>query len=274
MLPSFYFSPSQVSLIFSPVSTPSGADKHTGICWTYRSRGVWASSSANSKWISGPKGRPFKGNLQELDTNGAASCKAWYSLYERYGPAYEMTVPFFRMHVINHPRYLEHIQKHNSKNYIRGLFTRNTFGQLHRTGVFVADGKEWHLQRKAATRAFSKNNFETHITQSVHHWLDILMRLLSNLAKKQEEFDFQELMSRLMFCLFLQIAFHEDRLARDILSEDPECLKSKPDYVEAFDQATHRELLSFDREAPPRLQLMCLCGSVRPKETGSSVENH
>ncbi|KAI1630411.1 cytochrome P450 [Exophiala viscosa] len=213
------------------------------ICWTYRHRGIWASSSANAKWIGGPKGKPFKGNLQELDTHGAASCKAWYSLYERYGPAYEMTIPFFRLHVINHPTYLEHIQKHNSKIYIRGSFTRNMFGELHRTGIFVADGKEWYAQRKAATRAFSKHNFEAHITQSVHHWLDILMSLLSNLAKKQEEFDFQELMSRFIFCLFLRIAFHEDKLALDILSENPVCLTSKPDYVEAFDQAIHL----FDR---------------------------
>lgn len=152
-----------------------------------------------------------------------------------------MTIPFFRMHIINHPTYLEHIQKHNSKNYIRGAFTRNVFGSLHRGGIFVADGPEWHTQRKAATRAFSKRNFETHITQSVHYWLDILMRLLSNLAKQEKEFDFQELMGRFMFCLFLRIAFHEDRLALDIMSDDPKSLESKPDYVEAFDQAVHRK---------------------------------
>ncbi|KAL6247438.1 hypothetical protein RBB50_005784 [Rhinocladiella similis] len=215
----------------------------TWVCWTCRNRGIWTSPSANTKWIAGPKGKPFIGSLQELKTNGAASCEAWYSLYRRYGPAYEMTIPFFRMHIINHPTYLEHIQKHNSKNYIRGAFTRNVFGSLHRGGIFVADGLEWHTQRKAATRAFSKRNFETHITQSVHYWLDILMRLLSNLAKQRKEFDFQELMGRFMFCLFLRIAFHEDRLALDIMSDDPKSLESKPDYVEAFDQAVHL----FDR---------------------------
>ena len=71
------------------------------------------------------------------------------------------------------------------------------------------------------------------------------MRLLSNLAKEQKEFDFQELMGRFMFCLFLRIAFHEDKLALDVMSDDPECLKSIPDYVEAFDQATYRALISF-----------------------------
>jgi cytochrome P450 len=172
-----------------------------------------------------------------------------------------MTIPFFRLHIINHPTYLEHIQKHNSKNYIRGTFTRNAFAGLHRSGIFVVDGKEWHLQRKVATRAFSKNNFETHITQSLHHWLDILMRLLSNLSKEQKEFDFQELMGRFTFCLFLQIAFHEDKLALDVMSEDPESLKSIPDYVEAFDQATHRVLISFYLESAPRY-LMCLRYSV------------
>ncbi|VUC24084.1 unnamed protein product [Clonostachys rosea] len=212
-------------------------------CWTYRNRGILSSSSANGDWIPKPKGQAFKGNSQELQTKGAASCKAWYSLYQRYGPAYEITVPYFRLHVINHPRYLEHIQKTNSKNYIRGAFTRNVFGKLHRSGIFVADGKEWQVQRKAATRAFSKQNFERHITQSLHHWLDILMRLLANLAKTETEFDFQELMGRFLFCIFLRMAFHEDELALDIMSDKPESLNSIPKYVEAFDKATHL----FDR---------------------------
>ncbi|KAH8892308.1 cytochrome P450 [Thozetella sp. PMI_491] len=128
----------------------------------------------------------FTGNLQELQTNGAASCKAC---------------------------------------------------------IFVSDGKQWQIQRKTATRAFTKSNFENHITQSLHHWLNILMRLLSNLAREQIEFDFQELMGRLMFCLFLGIAFHEDKLALDVMSEDPKCLRTLPDYVEAFDRA----LYLFDR---------------------------
>lgn len=156
-----------------------------------------------------------------------------------------MTIPFFRMHIINHPTYLEHIQKHNSKNYIRGNFIRNVFGPLHRTGIFIVDGKEWQFQRKSATRAFSKRNFETHITRSLHHWLDILMGLLSNLAKEQTEFDFQELMGRFMFCLFLRVAFHEDKLAREVLSEDPESLKSVPGYIEAFDKAAICTLYSY-----------------------------
>ncbi|KAH8425110.1 uncharacterized protein LDX57_002859 [Aspergillus melleus] len=215
----------------------------TLICWMYRNKGFWASSSANSKWITGPKGKPFRGSVQELQTGGAASCMAWFSLYRRYGPAYEMTIPFFRLHIINHPTYLEHIQKHNSKNYIRGAFTRNVFQALHRSSIFISDGQAWQLQRKAATRAFSKQNFERHITRSLHHWIGVLMKLLSNLAKQEEEFDFQELMSRLMFCLFLRIAFHEEEMALYILSENVESLKSKPAYVKAFDEANYL----FDR---------------------------
>ena len=193
----------------------------------------------------GPAGKLLTGNLDSLKTNGAASCVAWYSLYKKYGPAYELTIPFFRMHIINHPDYLEHIQKTNSRNYIRGRFTRNAFGTLHRGGIFVSDGTEWHSQRKAASKAFSKRNFEAHITQSVHYWVEVLLRLLTNLAKEQREFDFQELMARLLFCLFLRIAFHEDNLAQEILSEDPECLQTKPKFVEAFDQALHCELISL-----------------------------
>ncbi|KAI1856704.1 uncharacterized protein JN550_013698 [Neoarthrinium moseri] len=209
-----------------------------GFCWTYRTRGIFASRSANKKFIPGPQGKLFTGSAYELQIKGAAGCKAWYSLYKRYGPAYEMTIPFFRLHIINHPAYLEHIQKTNSKNYIRGAFTRNVFGELHRTGIFVSDGKQWQMQRKTATRAFTKQNFENHITKSVHYWLEILMALLSNLAKAQIEFDFQELMGRFLFCLFLRIAFHEDNLTLDVMSSNPECLKTIPEFVDAFDKAT------------------------------------
>ena len=165
----------------------------------------------------------------------------WWSLYKRYGPVYELTIPFFRLHIVNHPTYLEHIQKTNSKNYVRGSFNRNVFGQLHRGGIFVSDGKDWQLQRKAATRAFSKQNFENHITASLHHWLDILMRLLDRLAERKQVFDFQDLMGRFMFCLFLQMAFHEEEMALQVMSDDPECLRTAPEYVTAFDQAQLRK---------------------------------
>lgn len=64
------------------------------------------------------------------------------------------------------------------------------------------------------------------------------MELLGNLASEQREFDFQEVMGRFLFCLFLQIAFHEEGLALDLLSGDPASLENKPDYIGAFDQAT------------------------------------
>ncbi|KAJ3538853.1 hypothetical protein NM208_g5727 [Fusarium decemcellulare] len=238
-----------------------------GFCWIYRDRGILTSSSANGNWIPKPKGQLFKGNSRELQTKGAASCQAWFSLYQRYGPAYEITVPYFRLHVINHPKYLEYIQKTNSKNYIRGAFTRNVFGKLHRSGIFVADGKQWQMQRKSATRAFSKQNFEKHITKSLHYWLDILMRLLANLAITQSEFDFQELMGRFLFCIFLRIALHEDELALDILSDDPESLHSIPKYVEVFDKATHL----FDRRRRDPIWKLTEWLSGEDKITDSAV---
>ncbi|KAL1412260.1 hypothetical protein Q8F55_000003 [Vanrija albida] len=240
----------------------------SGIVWTYRNRGFLSSSSANSSWIPGPKGTMFRGNVGELDTKGESSAKAWMSLYKRYGPAYEMTIPFFRLHIINHPTYLEHIQKHNSKNYIRGAFTRNVFGALHRTGVFVADGKDHQLQRKVATRAFSKKNFETHITASLHHWLGVLMRLLDKMAEKDMAFDFQELMGRFMFCLFLRVAFHEEEMGLEILSDELESLDSMPDYVAAFDKAQ----LLFDRRRRDPLWKMTEKLSGEDKVTKRAVD--
>ena len=60
------------------------------------------------------------------------------------------------------------------------------------------------------------------------------------MAEQEKEFDFQELMGRFMFCLFLRIAFNEDKLALDVLSDDPVSLESMPTFVKAFDQATYR----------------------------------
>lgn len=71
------------------------------------------------------------------------------------------------------------------------------------------------------------------------------MRLLTNLAKQNIEFDFQSLMSRFMFSLFLQIAFHEYKLGLDVMSDDPASLKTMPEYVSAMDEALHCECLRF-----------------------------
>lgn len=99
------------SYIIHKALVPSALTCFPALCWTYRNRGFWSTSSANKAFISGPEGRFLKGSVQELETKGDASCVAWWSLYERFGPAYEMTIPFFRLHIINHPTYLEHIQK-------------------------------------------------------------------------------------------------------------------------------------------------------------------
>lgn len=71
----------------------------------------------------------------------------------------------------------------------------------------------------------------------MHHWLDILMRLLSRMAEEDRAFDFQDLMGRFLLCLFLKVAFHEDKLAARILSDDPKCLEETPPFVKAFDKA-------------------------------------
>ena len=91
---------------------------------------------------------------------------------------------------------------------------------------------------KRRPKLSASKNFEQHITITLHYWLDIFTKLLSNLAKEKKSFDFQEAAQRLMFCLFLRIAFHEDDLAKQVLSEDPKCLESIPEFISAFDLAT------------------------------------
>ena len=213
-----------------------------------------ATSSANA-FLPVVPARFLTGNLKTIDIKGQAPIKTWHKLYERYGPAYEVTIPFRRMHIVDHPIYLEHIQKTNHKNYVRGEFKRDVSGDLHRGGIFIADGADWQFQRKAATKAFSKQNFEQHITITLHYWLDIFTKLLSNLAKEKKSFDFQEAAQRLMFCLFLRIAFHEDDLAKQVLSEDPKCLESIPEFISAFDLATPSRTAACSKNPAYRSQL-------------------
>ncbi|KAM0751316.1 cytochrome P450 [Meredithblackwellia eburnea MCA 4105] len=138
--------------------------------------------------------------------------------------------------------------KKNHQNFIRGAFTRHALGQMQRTGIFVSDGQAHHFQRKSASKAFSRKNFESHITAVVQHHLKIMLSLLGKLADSGTPFDFQDLMARFTVCAILKIAFHDDTGTDTILSDDPSCLKGNAEFILAFDEA--QALLDQRRRNP------------------------
>jgi len=217
------------------------------ICVTYRDRGFFSRApilipgepGKPAQYPNGPRGRLLTGNLSDLDAHGRSAMGRWWDLHKTYGPAYELSVPFFRLVVINHPKYMEYIQKTNFNNFIKGYEAKRNFHQLQRDGIFTSDGQAWYTQRKAAAKAFTKKNFENHITTVLHRHLEILLKLLKRLADERTAFDFQDVMSRLLVCSTIQILFHVSTGMDNIFTSEPSCLHEICEFTEAFDKAQY-----------------------------------
>merc|ERR1712190_155751 len=61
------------------------------------------------------------------------------------------------------PENLEHILKTNFENYPKGPIFISRLRQLLGSGIFNADGAQWHQQRKISSHMFTAKLFKDHI---------------------------------------------------------------------------------------------------------------
>jgi cytochrome P450 len=153
-------------------------------------------------------------------------------------PNFSWTVPpVGRIVFLNHPAYIEHIQKTNFNNYVKGNFLRNAFGDfIGTTGIFVTDGDEWKRTRKMASRVFSAGQFRRVVTTVVHEELQSVNGLLDTITAEEGQgtIGLPNLFFRYTLSSFSKMAFGADI---DCLSPDPACLHKDVPFAVAFDAA-------------------------------------
>lgn len=103
---------------------------------------------------------------------------------------------------------VKHMLKDNWKNYevstgLRGHALKEVFGN----GIFHADGDQWFMQRKHASREFSANIFRNHMTQKFIHYTNVLVEALAVAAKNGEVVDMHQQYFRLTLDSFGDVAF-------------------------------------------------------------------
>ncbi|KAL8287526.1 hypothetical protein RQP46_003384 [Phenoliferia psychrophenolica] len=117
------------------------------------------------------------------------------------------TGPFRRIILVSTPEEMEYIQHTNFKNYEKGKATHDRGWPLG-NGIFVSDGEQWIVQRKATSRIFTATAFRGLITDSVTSTLSKLQSRLSDLAKTPDvPFDLSPLFFAFTLDSFSLLAF-------------------------------------------------------------------
>ncbi|GAA5998531.1 uncharacterized protein JCM10292_002763 [Rhodotorula paludigena] len=146
--------------------------------------------------------------------------------------AMTMTVPGRRMIEVGRPELLEHVQKRNFSNYVKGQqFHDNLAPLLGHDGIFVADGAVWTLARKTTAKIFTAHNFKGVITASLETNLQKLLAVIGRHADRGEDFDLSALFFRFTLNSFAEMAFGQDLHALSTETDAP------IPFAAAFDEA-------------------------------------
>ncbi|KAN0066595.1 heme binding [Thecaphora frezii] len=176
--------------------------------------------------LKGPRGLPLIGNLfwalKNRDPLG-------YQVYaqNKYGYANTHTIPGLgRLIDISRPDWIEHVQKTQFGDYVKGSEFHDQMKDVLGDGIFTSDGERWRMQRKVASRIFSVSSFKKIITRTIREDCKLLEKILYDHADKGDVFNMQELFFRFTLSSFVKIAFSQDTGSL-----------SKPDQPDEFGEA-------------------------------------
>lgn len=128
----------------------------------------------------------------------------------KYGPGFSFTVPGFRIIDISKPEWIEHVQKTNFNNYVKGTMFQSIMYDVFGTGIFVADGAMWKRTRQATSSIFTINTFRNIITPASQKSIEGLIQELQSAADERRSMDFCHLFFRFTLDSFVQMTFSKD----------------------------------------------------------------
>lgn len=166
------------------------------------------------------------------------------------------------------PANVEHILKTQFHNYPKGRPFADTLGDLLGRGIFNADGKLWHQQRKAVSHELTTRSFRDLMLRTVETEAEQrLLPLLQTACANKMSIDLQEVLNRFAFDIVCKVSFDMD--PQSLLPSMPPCRLAY-----AFDVATE---ISAKRAAEP-LQIiwkakraLCIGSEHRLREAVDSV---
>jgi cytochrome P450 len=125
-----------------------------------------------SQPLPGPRGLPLIGHVTPFIRHGILG--AFESLAKRYGPCYQLPLPFGNTAVVlAHPDGVERVLRSNRDNYIKGAVyegARLLLGE----GLVTAEGRAWEQQRALAQPAFNSTQLATYLRTMTECTEDLL----------------------------------------------------------------------------------------------------
>ncbi|EGG03077.1 cytochrome P450 monooxygenase [Melampsora larici-populina 98AG31] len=200
-------------------------------------------------------GWPLLGQLPEVILN-SRSLLEWNSRKERtYGLGFSVTLPGMRLIEISRPDWIEHVQKTNFQNYVKGNFFREVMSDVFGQGIFVADGAKWKSTRQVTARILNAHNFRTIVAPAIHDTLRAFNDLLEVKANEGSIVELDDFFHRFTLEAFIQmtrprpgrssIPFHmHSTLFRDNLTFGSSLLPSQ----RILEAETPRDLLGLFME--------------------------
>jgi 12-hydroxyjasmonoyl-L-amino acid 12-hydroxylase / fatty acid hydroxylase len=151
----------------------------------------------------------------------------WYVNLLRNSPTGSIHLHVMNNVVTANPANVEHMLKTNFHNYPKGKRFSAILGDLLGNGIFTADGRAWHNQRKTASLALGGASVRKHAFDVVNE--EIRTRLVPLLSSGSV--DLQEIFSKFSFSTICKISFGLD-------PEDLELPLPLSAYVAAFNSAS------------------------------------
>ncbi|KAA1099008.1 cytochrome P450-dit2 [Puccinia graminis f. sp. tritici] len=176
----------------------------------FRTRAIGTTKRKDTAFYEVP-GWPLIGQLPMMFKNRTRNLEDNTVRALEHGPGFSITVPGIRIVDISKPEWIEHMQKTNFENYVKGPLLRGIMYDVFGDGIFVADGPAWKRARQATSTIFTIKTFKNIIVPAANKSLDGLVDLLKSTAQSNDQsIDFCDLFFRYTLDSFVQMTFGQD----------------------------------------------------------------
>ncbi|MBW0489632.1 hypothetical protein O181_029347 [Austropuccinia psidii MF-1] len=182
------------------------------------------------------QGWPIIGHLPEVLTNIDNTLELSTTKTLTWGPGWSITLPGIRLIDVSKPEWIEHIQKTNFDNYVKGSMFQNIMADVFGNGIFVSDGPTWKKTRHATSTIFNVNTFKTVMEPSIHRTLDSLVQSLHGAAQANQAVDLCDTFFKFTLESFVHMTFGVDLnllSQNQVSANDPSPASSA--FIESFD---------------------------------------
>lgn len=179
-------------------------------------------------------GWPLLGQLPEVVFNSRNLLEWAAQKTLIHGVGYSVTMPGLRLIEISRPDWIEHVQKTNFQNYVKGGLFQEVMSDVFGQGIFVTDGAAWKTTRQTTARIFNTNNFNNIVTPAVHKTLLSFIDVLDSYSETQKAVELDVLLHRFTLESFVKMTFSQDMgsLKADFSNEEAEPFAEAFDYVQ------------------------------------------